>query len=83
MLDIQWNTGVLYTRQGQVIRAVQQKDGSILFVDLSRGISGRIEPPNETLSDVFSLRDYVMQSYQHNRYRGDAAAAQLGPKPSP
>ena len=71
-MEIKFNTGRLYTREGQVIRAIQVDDGTILFADDSRQIDGRLAAPK--FSDVTTfegLRDYVMLRYDHNEYTRD------------
>jgi hypothetical protein len=65
-MEVQWNTG---RRAGQIIRARVQPDGSILFVDISRGVDGLIDKPFWPIGDENDLRETVMDAYDHNRYR--------------
>jgi hypothetical protein len=65
-MEVQWNTG---RRAGQIIRARVQADGSILFVDLSRGVDGLIEKPSVQITCEQDLKALVMGAYDHHRYR--------------
>ena len=41
MKTIQFNTGRLYTKEGQVIVATLHDDGVVTFMDHSRGVDGQ------------------------------------------
>ncbi len=62
---ISWNTGRLYTAEGQRIAAGRTAEGTVHFVDIDRQISG-------ILTDQVPFHvAHVMQEYDHNRYDGD------------
>jgi hypothetical protein len=66
----QFNTGRLYTQEGQVI--VATNDGAtILFNDTSRSVMGAILC-NEFTCDLTGtgLADHVMRCYDRGNYRG-------------
>ncbi len=63
MKVISFNTGRLYTANGQRIKAVQMDDGRIAFVDLDRHIAGVF------MEDWFAFTpDGVMQGYDNGWY---------------
>ena len=67
-MQITWNTGRLYTDEGQIITAELCAD-CILFADHSRGIVGRIELPQLLRIELPSqLARHVMDRYDHGRY---------------
>jgi hypothetical protein len=64
----EWNTGRLYTAEGQRIIAEVTATG-VHFYDMSRGVGGTVALPTySTLSDTYSVRQHVMAAYDHNRY---------------
>jgi hypothetical protein len=64
----EWNTGRLYTAEGQRIVAEVTASG-VHFYDMSRGVGGTVALPSySTLSDTYSVRQHVMNAYDHNRY---------------
>ena len=67
-----WNTGRLYSAEGQIIRAKVQSDGSILFADISRSIDGRIAKPTVPVTQEGMLQRLVDSKYLHNDYKSDA-----------
>ena len=76
-MKTQWNTGALYTDEGQIIVAELLAD-RIIFRDFSRMIWGAINLPKYmTIRTPYALREYVDSAYLHNRYRYDAEAAKL------
>jgi hypothetical protein len=73
-MEFKFNTGRLYTTQGQFIRAKVDTDGSIIFADDSRAIDGRVAASK--LVDLSSAREiefYVMAAYDRNEYTRDEA----------
>jgi len=79
MLDTQWNTGRLYSAEGQIIRATYDGAETILFHDFTRMISGEI------IVSIFAgrieteekLRRVVLSYYDDNRYRETPASYQF------
>jgi hypothetical protein len=69
-MEATWKTG----RAGQVIQARVQADGSILFVDISRGVDGVIAKPPVEIDSKQTLRTVVMRAYDHNDYRSSGGA---------
>jgi len=64
----EWNTGRLYTAEGQRIVAEVTASG-VHFYDMSRGVGGTVALPKySTLSDTHAVRRHVMDAYDHNRY---------------
>jgi hypothetical protein len=64
----EWNTGRLYTAEGQRIVAEVTATG-VHFYDMSRGVGGTVALPTySTLSDTYSVRQHVMSAYDHNHY---------------
>lgn len=67
MNTIRFNTGRLYTRNGQPITATLHDDGVVTFMDHGRGIAG---------SFVLGSREFnertVMEAYDWNKYHSDA-----------
>lgn len=70
-MEHKWNTGRVYTAQGQIIRAKILKDGSIVFADISRVIAGHIETTRERINTEGDLEKFVMRHYDNNEYRAD------------
>jgi len=71
-MEIKFNTGRKYTAQGQVIRAIQVDDGTILFADDSRGIDGRLAKPRfDDVNTFEGLRNYVMFRYDAGEFTRD------------
>ncbi len=71
-LRAEWNTGRMYAADGQRVIAELLADGSAVFADTSRGIIGHVD--FVTATTPAELRREVMQAYDLNQYRGDAAA---------
>lgn len=70
----EWNTGRLYTAEGQRIVAEVTPSG-VNFCDMSRGIYGTVTlPAYSTLSDTASVRSHVMGRYDRNEYKGGEEA---------
>lgn len=61
MKTIHFNTGRLYTVDGQRITATLHDDGVVTFMDHSRGIDGEFQILNLPFN-----RDTVMSVYDHN-----------------
>lgn len=77
-MDITFNTGRLYTKDGQIIRVVWDKDaGKIHFNDHSRMITGTIDAPDKSFTDAWMLASHVMGRYDQYDYRWSGEAAQL------
>jgi len=73
----EWNTGRLYTAEGQRIVAEVTATG-VHFYDMSRGVGGTVALPTySTLSDTYSVRQHVMSAYDHNRYVSTEEARNL------
>lgn len=77
MRDVQWNTGAKYTAEGQVIRAVEQAGGSILFADFSRMIYGAIEAPCFPVQSDARFQEYVQAKYLRGHYEMSCEAMSL------
>lgn len=70
----EWNTGRLYSANGQPIIAEVTPDG-VHFYDRARGIYGTIAlPAYSTLSDTHSVRSHVMRAYDRNEYTSGPGA---------
>jgi len=67
-MDIQFNTSRLYTKEGQIIRAVTQEDGSIIFHDFSRMGSGRIARPQREPDSDYQCASLVVTAYDLGLY---------------
>ena len=67
-----WNTGRLYTPNGQQITALLT-EGRLLFKDHSRLICGEITEPY----DGSDLQTFVMKHYDANRYAMSVEAINL------
>lgn len=73
-----WNTGALYTAEGQVMVAQLFADGRIIFRDFSRMIWGELKSkPMWVLRSDEDLRRFVDAEYLHNRYSYSDDAALL------
>jgi hypothetical protein len=75
-LRVVWNTGRLYTEQGQIIAASLLDDGSVRFVDRSRMIDGvieradlRYEPWDDAKENERALCAAVLDAYDFGRFR--------------
>jgi hypothetical protein len=66
-MKIYFNTGRLYTAEGQVITAEWDGKDSITFRDHSRGIGGTITTSNYNW-DYYHLAKAVMAAYDHGLY---------------
>lgn len=69
---IEFNTGRLYTQEGQFIKATEHDDGHITFMDHSRGIDGELP-----VGFMLSQRD-VMDGYDHNMHKSTDRSRQDG-----
>lgn len=70
-MDIHFNTGRLYTSQGQIMRAMWEQDSEVIhFADFSRACHGTIPCP--TYAAEFtrpgSLARFVMEHYDRGGY---------------
>jgi len=54
--SIQFNTGRLYTKEGQIIRAIKIDD-NVVFSDMSRGIYAFLENCNLNVHEIMSRYD--------------------------
>lgn len=75
---ITWNTGALYSAEGQVITAeFDFETGRVIFKDHSRSIDGvfreRLPLRCARLDDEGHLRAWLVTEYLHNRYDFDAS----------
>lgn len=70
-MKFEFNTGRLYTKEGQIIR-VEIADGRCWFYDESRGIAGSIEWNRYDGPSQREVQEIVMQAYDHGntRYEG-------------
>jgi len=67
-MQITFNTGRLYTPEGQIITALLMR-GHIIFHDTSRGISGTIALPKlYTILTPAELERHVMSQYDIGAY---------------
>jgi hypothetical protein len=66
-MKVFFNTGRLYTKEGQVISAEWDGKGNILFCDHSRGIGGTITTSNYNW-DEYHLAKAIMAAYDHGLY---------------
>lgn len=74
MKRYEWNTGRLYSPEGQHITAEVSETG-VAFYDRSRGIYGTLPlPQHGDLSDALRVRSYVMANYDRNTYSSGAEA---------
>ena len=70
MADITaWNTGCLYTEEGQVILALPLEGQRVAFYDTSRGIPGIIHTGNARVVQE-DLKRLVDVAYLHGIYVG-------------
>ncbi|AGC36187.1 hypothetical protein B7L88_gp101 [Rhizobium phage RHEph10] len=79
-MDIHFNTGRLYTKEGQVIRAVWDKENEVIhFADTSRAVNGSIEAPEWDISFTTpgGLARYVMERYDRHAYKSSAPSWEL------
>jgi hypothetical protein len=69
-MDIQFNTGRLYTVEGQVIRALYDAEAEVIhFADFSRACNGTIQvPSNTTFRTPGGLAQFVMSRYDRGEY---------------
>lgn len=69
-MDIQFNTGRLYTAEGQVIRAVFNQEAEVIhFADFSRACNGTIQAPSHTtFRTPGGLAQFVMSHYDRGEY---------------
>lgn len=74
MKTISFNTGRLYTANGQRITATLHDDGVVTFFDHSRGVYGEFTLPEY----VPFTKDIVMFNYIRNRHRNTRRAYQDG-----
>lgn len=74
MQTIKFNTGRLYTAEGQFIVATLHDDGVVTFMDHSRKVSGEFLMAE---FDRFS-QETVMWHYDHHKYMGSSRCWQDG-----
>ena len=76
-MRLEWNTGRAYSVHGQRMVAKTQKDGTILFADLDRSISGLIERPTFGFTERSEalMQEHIMVHYDAGDYRCDSAAS--------
>ena len=65
-MEATWNTG---RKAGQIIQARTQPDGSILFVDVSRGVDGVIAKAPVQVDSEAALKAVVMRAYDRRDCR--------------
>jgi hypothetical protein len=68
-MEATWNTGRKPTSARQIIKARVQPDGSILFVDVSRGVDGVTAKPRVQVDSEAALKAVVMRAYDRRAYR--------------
>jgi hypothetical protein len=68
-----FNTERLYTANGQEITVAELDDGTILFNDHSRMVTGRLRN-HHTRPEWMDLETFAHQEYLHMRYDYDARA---------
>lgn len=69
-----FNTGRLYTRDGQRISVEIRDDHSVLFNDHSRGIDGKLDVKISPDLPKWRIIEAVMHHYDRNQYGWDSAA---------
>ena len=71
MLKHQWNTGRMYTEQGQRI-VVEIREGAMFFSDLDRMINGGIPLGGffnpDVRADKYAIEKLVMVNYDFGNY---------------
>jgi hypothetical protein len=68
-MEATWNTGRKHTSARQIIKARVQPYGSILFVDVSRGVDGVIAKPPVEIDSEQTLKTLVMRAYDRSEFR--------------
>lgn len=77
--DLTFNTGRLYTKEGQVIRAVfDESAGVVRFSDFSRMVDGEFPYQRYNNSD-FDIARAVMVAYDHGIYTRTREAPRRDP----
>lgn len=79
-MDIQFNTGRLYTHEGQIIRAIWNEDAeTIHFADFSRACHGTISVPERaiTFRTPGGMAAYVMERYDRGDYQRTLESTEL------
>lgn len=79
-MDIHFNTGRLYTKQGQIIRAVWDKDNEVIhFADFSRACHGSIVAPSWSVDfkSPGDLAYHVVNCYNRREYKTTAESTTL------
>ncbi len=79
-MDIHFNTGRLYTKDGQIIRAVWDAEKEVVhFADFSRAINGSIEAPTYAagFTRPGSLAMFVMERYDRGAYKNTPESWEL------
>lgn len=72
-MKTEWNTGRLYTSEGQRIVAEVLAD-CIVFYDTARGFGGTISLPwGSIIGDETALQRHVMRCYDRNDYKSTPA----------
>lgn len=67
-METAWNTGALYTSEGQRIAARIVGD-TVIFNDIDRGIWGEFPiASGASIGDKFKLRDLTMANYNVGNY---------------
>lgn len=79
-MDIIFNTGRLYTKEGQVIRAIWDKDAEVIhFADFSRGCNGTIVAPTWAVDfrTPGGLAYHVVNAYDRRDYNNTPESWEL------
>ena len=78
MKPVTWNTRRQYTTEGQIITAVVQEDGSIIFNDHSRGIWGKLAHNEDDFRNSYKgFQEFVLWSYDQGGYEDSSEAREL------
>jgi hypothetical protein len=80
-MEATWNTGRKYANHDQIIKTRTQPDGSILFLDVSRGVDGVIGKPPVKIDSEQTLKSIVMRAYDGHRYRSSKGSWMMLLKP--
>lgn len=79
-MDIHFNTGRLYTKEGQIIRAIWDKENEVIhFADFSRLCHGSIAAPTWSIDFTTpgGFAYHVINCYDRRAYKATLESAQL------
>lgn len=79
-MDIVFNTGRLYTANGQIVRALWDQENEVVhFADFSRGCNGSIDAPTWEISfkTPGGLAKWVMERYDRGLHKNTPESWEL------